>query len=134
MYKMCVCVPCVCACVYIITHAHTHTHMCISSVLETTIYSCLITYPPPVITVNLHSIFYIPSTILDPKRKKKISVEKLKKYFAFVNFTFKYVSFRAWESIQQLHEICCFLNGNKYYTENKANSAIRIVDWEDLQL
>lgn len=93
-----------------------------------------ITYPSPVITVNLHSIFYIPSTILDPKRKKKISVEKLKKYFAFVNLTFKYVPFRAWESIQQLHEICCFLNGNKYYTENKANSVIRIVDWEDLQL
>ena len=72
---------------------HTHTFMCTSSALSNTL---------PVTTVNLHSIFYIPKHYIRPKEKEQISVEKLKKYVAFVDLTFKYIPFRVWESMQQL--------------------------------
>lgn len=35
-----------------------------------------------------------------PKRREKISVEKLKKYFAFVDPTFNCVPLRGWENIK----------------------------------
>lgn len=44
----------------------------------------------------------------------------------------KYVLFRAWESIQQLCEVHCLLNSYKYYAENKANSVLKIIEWEGL--
>lgn len=48
------------------TCTHIHTFMCISSALSNTL---------PVTTVNLHSIFYIPSTILDLKRKNRYQLK-----------------------------------------------------------
>ena len=56
------------------TCTHTHTFMCISSVLEISITPAL-SNTLPVIPVNLHSIFYILSTILDLKRKNKYQLK-----------------------------------------------------------
>lgn len=56
------------------TCTHKDTFMCISTVWEISITPAL-SNTRPVTTVNLHSILYIPSAILDLKRKNKYQLK-----------------------------------------------------------
>lgn len=90
--------------VYIYAYVHVHPRICIYPTFWKILILHLITYLSPLLIATLYCTFYIPSSIIDLKGKKIKSVEKLKKYFAFVDLTFKCVPFRSWESIQQLHK------------------------------